>query len=304
MLDDDPLYAPRLRRDKKKGIRPFIVTKIRGANRHRAARGAVFSSLISKAQSACSVDAKLELIRTLWFHKLLRLHKAGWANLKSLKNLVYMRNCPPFGVITPDKAHCCRKAFICPFCYARERVTESFIRAETVLYGVSGKFREAGPGSKALPVIRQDLQIVAYRLQASGTKVIGIPLLPQYVKAHFDCFKLFVIRTRRYEFDTFKAEYGTTQFTLYPLKKGFSVWRCGVMLVPGGLSKAAVETYERFGGVVRSYEPSKGNLTKAFSWAYQYPGRLLKDVNETLLVPLLVLLQGTRLISWFGGKPV
>lgn len=109
--------------------RLYKPTKILRAYRFRAARAAVLGVLVPRERLWFdNVPKAMDKLRAQWRIVISRLHHAGWSPVRDLRSLQIFRNCPPFGVHTAVKSWSCRRALICPFCYARQHVIEPFDR--------------------------------------------------------------------------------------------------------------------------------------------------------------------------------
>jgi hypothetical protein len=124
----------------------YRVIAVRRAYRYRAMRGAVFFPLFGANWLRRTPEESLSKLRRMWYKRIRSLKKAGWARLPDELATQYMRNCPPFGVITKSSARCCNVALLCPFCYARRYVLESFLAVERVLYGGTDPAAKPAPG--------------------------------------------------------------------------------------------------------------------------------------------------------------
>lgn len=279
----------------------FTVTRVRGAYRHVAARRAVLAPLVRYSEGqAAVVQRQLDGVRRVWAAALVALHKAGWGPVAAERDLVFALNCPPFGVATADSARSCRRAHVCPFCYARERVTPVFGRFEEVLYGPLGAasaYRVAGPGSPALPVVRPDLAVVAFRMRMRGA--VG-RLEPRTVPRHWEAARAAVARTRRAEVSGFGAEFGSVLFQVYPSRGGLGVVRAGVLLAPAASAAAEAAAYAAAGGRARVLPANKKGLCAAFGWAYAYPKQLVDPRRAALTAALLTAVGRARLQTWYG----
>lgn len=283
----------------------FLVQRVRGAYRHVAMRRAVLYKILNARLPEVNDDKvakKLNTLRVLWAKRIKELGKAGWSAANVYKKRAYMSNCPPFGVVTGDRARCCDRSIICPFCYARGRVLIPFVRMETVLYGISGPFRVGGPGSKALPVIRPDLKIVAFRFRPKPN-----PYLPPLCVKNFDHHWLNFLKFKRnnssYEFNTTGAECGTVQHQVYPVQGRLSALRSGVLLVKDGVPLRQRQHMESGGIKLKVLSATKGHLCEAFAWAYSYPRPMLYNSSPELLAFMLDNINKARMLLWFGHKP-
>jgi len=277
-------------------VRPFRVTTVMQAHRHRAARRCVMVPWFGPAAKPLlrDVPAGLARLRAAWVARLLALRDAGWKALKARGAVGYMANCPPTGVRTDTTARRCGRASVCPFCFARRRVLHPFRLLETVLYGASGPYLagqrlwEAArglpvtAGGTLLPLKRPDLQIVWFRSRSvrppRGTDPYGLATAGDYLR------KIragLTHRRRTVEVAWFKAEYAEVQFDLFPNRRagGTTVVRSGVLLVPGPVAPDALAAYgamEAGAAKCGVLPPSKENLAAAFYRAVRYPRQLLR----------------------------
>jgi hypothetical protein len=95
-------------------------------------------------------------IRELWHARLTGLRKAGWGPLQSDAAWIFMRNCPPFGVLTGKFMHLCHRTKLCPFCWGRHALLV-FVRACRVLYpkGEHKRGHEPYLGMRAIEFCRE-----------------------------------------------------------------------------------------------------------------------------------------------------
>jgi hypothetical protein len=101
----------------------YRVSGIIGTRSARAQRAAVLTPLEGLAWTDRAIEAKTYRLRSRWLGRIRELERAapaGWGQ----PDWTYMRNCPPFGVMTTQEglAKPCGKRRVCPFCYAREYV--------------------------------------------------------------------------------------------------------------------------------------------------------------------------------------
>lgn len=104
----------------------YIIEEVRRTDRDRAMRGAVLLPVFG-AGGAEDSPARLQQLRERWHRRLMTLYRAGWPALEGV-NLQYARNCPPFGVRTPQASRTCNRILICPFCWARRIVGKVYDR--------------------------------------------------------------------------------------------------------------------------------------------------------------------------------
>jgi len=84
------------------------------------------------------VEATLKLIEQ-WRARVYALRAEGWKRPTG-KSLIYTLNCPPVGVLTNrQKLRPCNQYAVCPFCWCRRYVEETFNRLENAYYGEERK---------------------------------------------------------------------------------------------------------------------------------------------------------------------
>jgi hypothetical protein len=283
----------------------FDIVKLRGSYRHRACRWAVFNRLFAKHQLEDEIE-KYTTLRGLWHRKVYAMRTTGWAKLQDFRNFSTWLNCPPFGVITRDRARRCNFPSVCPYCYARDRILAPFVKMETVLYGCAGPFRVGGPGTAQLPVLRPELKIVAFRHnKPDGTKRFGA-VTDKSFEAHWNALKMTLqsAKQRKYEYELFGSSYGAVQVQYFPKPDRLTYTRCGVLLTDSADVYRIAERYETAISHCEVADPSKKNLAAAFAWACSYPPELLFDTtNVAALCRLITAKQRTRSYWWYGGVP-
>ena len=178
---------------------------------HRAARAAVVRPLLGFEQSRDDAAvAAMTAIRKLWQYRLGELKQANWAflcNEAGKKNLIYARSCPPYGMLTSSMhMRRCRRAMICPFCYARDYVYRNYNVIADFLFAGKEKGQRADVAGRKLVAFRTRLEVTVK------------PWTP--VELHTAC-----LAARRYISDPSRrwlemllcqAEVGAVQFRLYP----------------------------------------------------------------------------------------
>jgi len=285
----------------------FKIIRIRGDYRHRATRSAVLGTILQRKLLIDDMQRNFDYLRKRWHAVLQSLAESNWKPLLdaegdlSTLNLQYMRNCPPFSVVTADKNRTCNRDRICPFCYARRNVMRPFVRMERVLYGPnSNSFRVAGPGSKALPVLRPDLTLIAFRLTLkNGTAWLKTKLTPKTLPDHWEAAKDYIHHNRQYE-RRFEPEYASSQIHLWPKSDRIELRRSGIMLVKIAPEKV-VATLKRQGMQVIALKPCKKSLFEATTFAFRYPEDIFsKGTNPVMRARLLEIMSSTRLKSWCG----
>ena len=143
-----------------------------------AARYAVALPLLGReALKESAVPKVISQLRHLWHQRIDQLAEDGWDVARNAENYKSMRNCPPFGVQTSDRARCCNRVNICPFCYARQRVFEPYFNLLWAYYRTLDYFRVVdGEQQPCLPVL--DAKLVEFRshtdLPRPGTRLANI----------------------------------------------------------------------------------------------------------------------------------
>lgn len=286
----------------KKANKPFRIVSVRGAYRHLACRRAVLHVLtrFGHENTLPRLQRAFDSLRTIWHARLGSLMAANWDAIGRDKlKLTYMRNCPPFGVKTGTEARRCKRPLVCPFCYARQRVLEPFMKLERVLYGDGAAHATPGPGPT--PLVRPDLKILAFRVVTKGTHKVQMPLnTPEGMREHVRRAQLIMAYGKRNEKDGFGAEYGAILHKVYPVPKQsrLSVVRCGVLLV-SDVSPELIEEYRANGGTVHVFEPSKKNLSEAVGRAFYFPKTMMHG-NAVLYARMVEQMAGAHVSTWYG----
>lgn len=273
----------------------FRVTHVREAYRHRAARQAVITPLLGPDLLEHDRTAEaLDKLRERWHARLHALHAAKWTSIPDQISLAYFRNCPPFGVATDTTSHPCNRAVICPFCFARERVTRPFCKLEAVLYGPSGK--------GTMPLLRPDLTIVSFWCQMLGTRD-RFKSGDASMVDHWSVIRRQIDAYRRDEVAMFQAKYASVLFKPYPMKEHLGLVRSGVLLVAGVPKADVIAQYNAFPGRdLRVYETNRKSLMEAVTHAFSYPKRLMDATDVARTARFLEVTIGTRLSTWYGAR--
>ena len=122
----------------------FTIKKVRSRHVDRAQRYAL-SPLTGSAnkdpgdQEAAITNATLDLIEE-WRARVYVLRTEGWKRPTTGKNLIYTLNCPPIGVLTNrQKLRPCNQYAVCPFCWSRHYVEETFDALEYAYFSRDAK---------------------------------------------------------------------------------------------------------------------------------------------------------------------
>lgn len=124
-------------------IREYQIKKVRhwppdGASRHALASllddaNAVVPEKGHRGDKAVGT-AMLKLVRT-WRARVHVLRTLGWGKVEG-KHFFYCVNCPPVGVHTFEKvANTCKNSQVCPFCWCRSNVYDTYERLRFTYYG-------------------------------------------------------------------------------------------------------------------------------------------------------------------------
>lgn len=300
----------------------WTITKSFGAYRHVACKVCVMSRLLQTGRYQYLKDENdsFSRVRKFWVGCLTGLHLNGWHRTPTWKSLVYLSNCPPFGVRTDTQTRRCNAANICPFCFARMRVLAPFRRFETVIYGISGPYMVGqrlweeernipvtlhGP---ALKPIRRDLKIIWFRRRVEGAKP-DTEFTLETLHVHIQHMLDYVSKSRREEVDGFGAEHGCVNITMCPSpSRGVvSLVRSGVLLVPDDtplkfIDKYLTKSLEKRSTVTVEADllhANKKGLFNAFTKAIRYPRNLMFCAPKWAALTLN-LLKGTRLFACYG----
>lgn len=278
------------------------VKRIFHAYRYVATRTAVLRNFFPWKYQKTDPVSSMAKVRVNWKRQLTRLKSAGWLVLGKKGQRNQLARCTPPG-FTVDEPHLfCNKAHICPFCWARQHVLNPFRKFEDILYGASGPYK--GPDNKLLPVIRPDLRIVRFMMVTNGSLKLNKPLVRSTMIDHWNYLQPFIKDRRRMEVTAFGAEYASVMHKVYPIpgKNMLRLTRCGIMLVPGGVSSELLSQYRAKGGIVDVYDPSKKNLSRAMYRTFSYPSSLLFENGVDLCAAMLNVMRYSRLATWYG-KP-
>lgn len=302
----------------------FAVTKVLRAYRHKACRASVFIPLFGNVTPHMNrrVPLAFFILRRRWRSRCAALAHANCPGLTNSSDATFVMNCPPFGVHTHDKAKRCGRPLFCPFCFARQRVLFPFRRLEVALYGVSGPYmvgqelweRDRGlkrTRAQQLPSLRPDLKVIWFRRKMPLFQP-GIPFDIRTLPKHVEYVRAqYIERSRKAEFNEFRAEHGFVGFDLYPdLKRGrLNLIRYGVLLVPSTLPDEIMDKYTRLQPDLTKWDPhvticgdapgNKKGLYTGFSHAVRYSKWML-DSDPVWCASMVRLLKKFRGISNYG----
>lgn len=100
-----------------------------------AARYVLNSLYNCKLDSKEKVEAMMPALRKRWRWFLARLTEAKYKHSQDDRQRSYMANCPPVGIVPPAddgsegrRLTRCRRAMVCPFCYARDYALNAYDR--------------------------------------------------------------------------------------------------------------------------------------------------------------------------------
>lgn len=112
----------------------YRVHTTRSGTMYKAGWAAVWGPLIGiKDYKAVAAQKNWDKVRALWYRRLATLRAAGWKAVQEHWPLAFMRNCPPFGVLTGTRVRPCHRVKLCPFCWGRFAM-DTFLRASRLLY--------------------------------------------------------------------------------------------------------------------------------------------------------------------------
>jgi hypothetical protein len=271
------------------GDRTFKVTSVRGATRHQFLRNAVVGPLFG-SNVLRSPALALKLVRGFWHGLLLQLERLEWDALPDRRSVQYMRNCPPFGVKTDDRAYRCNRSFFCPFCYARVQLMPLFTHVEHFLYG------DQHPRSKPVPGYGLLVFRAVRRFDAGG------PVCPEsVVELAPDVFD--ALADRRREVDYYRPECAAVLHTVWSGDRHLKLRRSGIMLLsdtPAGLGPL----YDGGWKVKMDYHPTanKASLCASAS-VFGYPAaarRRLVPTRKNNLPRHAVDREGLAMLEWLG----
>lgn len=255
----------------------FNLEKVLDSYRYKAARACVFTPLLGNTwfrdgnEGIARIDEAIGKVQRMWRHRLVELRAAGnWKALAPKQALQYMRNCPPFGVVTTDRAYACDRGLICPFCYARNYAIKAFKQVEDFLYW-DGETHMHKPR-------RVDGTLVAFSI----SRRFSLHKQPFTAKALLTCWcprlRVHINKTRKREVDLGAAVRAMVMHRIEPEDDCLRVTRSGLMYVKRVLPRSFLESEKDRLEVIA--QPSKKVLYEVFPHLFRYPESMLKCPPE------------------------
>lgn len=289
-----------VKRKRASTTRAFEVTKVRRACRHVACRGAVFNSIFARDWMPLGVPETLTRLRRLWHARLSELEHAGWKRVQSRLSMQYMRNCPPFGVFTEDTTRVCRLPILCPFCFARLNVLDSYIRLETALFG--SMHRKIGE----IVIPSPHLKLIGFTRLYPLWPNEGIEWTTQSRKALIYTIKHLIAKYRHTETDVFSPLGGIVLHRTDMRVDNWPLIRSGVLLCDAQQMSAFPKEWEELREkrllFIEQHDRSritKSLLAEVVSRRFRYSAGLLSWPAEDV-VAYLHSMRRMRLIAKYG----
>jgi hypothetical protein len=295
----------------------FEVTVVPQAERFRAARLAVLGpftkSAILHSANNFQIDDIYQKVRKRW-HKVLEMlaqHLVVWSRIDNPLKEQYLRNCPPAGVVTEDKARHCDCPLLCPFWWGR-RIVEVFRAFERALWPDPKDKDYEGHLYKPFKEYRDHRLVYFSRAMPLAT----VPAMKDYAKTHADhedrvieatTYGLSLVnrRSRRQEVDALrKNEGGVVLHRLLYRRTTMPVFvRSGVLLLPPkvkvrwpGYNPDAIDDLKYW-----TLPLSKENLVIALAQVAKYSEGWLLHATAPELMGLLLAGSGKkRLVQLYG----
>jgi hypothetical protein len=227
----------------------------------------------SRAESDRLICSALRQIREQWITRLFALRKEGWEPLNSGndRNIVFMSNCPPFGVKTNKMLMCtCKRAMICPFCHAREKILDPYMHFERMFY-VDEK-----PSTRA---VVGDWNLVSFRVNSDQEFAAGTSH-EAMVRWCWEARSFLTSeRARKREIVACQAQYGVVTCQMEPLsKRKIRLRRCGVLLTKNIVTaeqivKRVDDSFEFH--ALNKERQIKKTLARVIGTTFAYPAHLM-----------------------------
>lgn len=279
----------------------YRITEVRGAERYNAQRRAVLTGAFRSTgwtrEGNKSIIASMNSLRRLWQKRLADLKAAAWGPLAKESHHCFMRNCPPFGVLTHKiTSKPCKRTRVCPFCYARQTVLEMFLFFERELYGGTD------PASRVARL--EGRQLVEFHVdracdlrpfpgEARGPKILdyGRRLRVRVLNEH-----------RQDELRLCGAKTGAVLYRLEPFTSKLRLVRSGILLTSQAVPDYFGTKYGPNDKIIKYDRVDKHLLAEVVGRVCRYPRQMLIAPAEDV-VALLRGLQNARLLSFYGGTP-
>ncbi len=263
----------------------YEVKDICGAYRYRAMHYAVFTPICGRKwlkHGRHGVCMCVKQLRKAWNVRLKELQAAEWMPLDTRRAHTYMRNCPPFGVRTDRMdTRPCKRASLCPNCYARYMVFDSFTYLEQVLYGTTDPFTPDGHQRRSL---YPHMNVIDFKIPITPDPELRLPPWTPYAITHEHCARLkHHMRAnngekRQTEVAALRVLAAAVLYKVYPESNQgvLKTTRCGVIITPDDRFPTDLADYfAAEGGTWNVRSTTKGDLCQAVVSAMSYPAKLL-----------------------------
>lgn len=256
----------------------FDVDKVLHTYGWRAARAAVTFPLLGKV-AANHVVAATKL-RRLWWKRVWELKAADWHRARTDAAAVFVGNCPPFGVLTADRAKTCQQTAVCPFCRGR--------RARDLYEGLA-RASAAAPGRYTL---------VEFALTRTIKTSPGVPWDEAFLTGAAQTAVRMLRAERRVEVDWYKPAAWAVLYSLDLTGSCLLVKRTGLLLVRPALlpdgPPPRVNGKTAKVSVVQTF--LKGDIARAVGRAVAYPKGMM-DAPADQAVAVLNTFYQVRLLT-------
>lgn len=278
----------------------FKVRRVRRAYRFDACYRAVLIPTLgvrpSQVWNEAEMDIALDRLRYMWRSRLVALRSAGWAILKTGKNNIYARNCPPFGVLTDSVSRPCNRPKLCPFCYARQYVYEPFSWMQKALYG-SLRLTDPQTGERLVP--REGLRLVGFK---TGMRYVPPDVSEKAIHDAATTLYDTLHAQRRAEMDLVADPLGFTFLQVYPTrhKGGLALIgrRVGLALTRSDKLPEGVKVHKKDMLEMEEF-PNKKKMAQWFGRVMAYPKQML-FASPRVTVNVLRALAGRHCMVRYG----
>lgn len=300
-----------------RGDHRYHVDKVRRAFRYGAAMQAVFNPIMAAfykgrgwAKSGMTpenVASANRKTRTAWRRCVEGLLEQGCLDRGQadprdiLIRAMFMRNCPPFGILPyPKDAHVCKHRF-CPFCYGR-RLIEGFKHIEMALYGTL--HYKTPDGQQARP-LRNDLMLVGFQVLYVEKYMKGEVAPPLFIRQMLPNLLAVAGEHRTAEAHAFSTVAGLVGHRVWcNMMGGIGVERSGVLLVRssrGDGIRQYIKKHAKYNSrFVFSVWPNKQKMASLFADIFRYPTELLR-CNPEYAAVLIESMEKKRLWAKVGS---
>ena len=253
---------------------------------HLAQKYALIPSILGESAADALFEAKdtrkalIRLIK-LWRERVGQLRKLEWRPV-SKRGWIHHVNCPPPFAYTRERSRPCTKYLVCPFCWSRGVVAETYKRAEFSLYGTHRKYKtdpQSGENVVIKPKMWDLVEIVEQRYVSRISR--NKPTINKLVKKG-------VVAKRLYhnllEAESF-GDYGLV--TVEPLPDNDKDWlvmqRYLLLINPGLVDDVLPETSQTTMVHRHKFGVSRETLAAAVGRVCRYPSGMLLGSPEDVL---------------------